>query len=329
MSPESSTTVGERSVRLGPAVDRDWALWVDWCTATDHDPHHTAGTTLAAFLRELPATTAVQERRVRNIHRAHTGRGEGLPRPTTTVRPRVGRPWLSYPDALTALRHEWCPDGVAARRDALILTLTAHGFTRTRIRRLQPALVETFPAFTVDGHALARHYDPALCARCALTRWLAVLDAYRHRSGRDIEELLMESRVWAHPRHDCGDLLDDGWRTIPWLIPAIDRHGAIASGQPVTGRALTGILTRRFTPGPIATQIPTVGEAPPREPGRRPTHDEQDDLARLYDRIDEQADALNARIEALLAGLETETDAPIPCQAPLGGAVQAAASQAR
>lgn len=94
------------------------------------------------------------------------------------------------PDALAALRHEWYPDGIAARRDALILVLTAHGFTRNRIRRLQPSDITTFPAPVVDGLDLPEHPNPALCARCALTRWLAILDAYRDRARRDIEESL-------------------------------------------------------------------------------------------------------------------------------------------
>jgi len=300
MATESPVTLGETPPRRSPVAERDWGLWVDWCAATGRDPHDTGGEVLAVFLRDLPATIAVQDRRLRNIHRALTGRGVGLPRPTTTVRPRVGPEWLSYSEALAALRHEWWPEGVAARRDALILVLIAYGFTRSRIRHLQPRQIATFPEFVVDGLALAGHRDPALCAQCAVARWLAVLDAYRHRSGRDIEELLTESRVHAHPRHDCHDLLSDGWRTNPWLIPAIDQHGAIAPGRPLTGRALTGILTRRFTPGPTEPAQPISAETAQPEPGRLPTHIEQDDLARLYDRIDAEADSLNARIEAVL-----------------------------
>lgn len=307
MAIESPVTLGEKPTRLSPIAARDWALWVDWCTATDRDPHHTGGAALAAFLRELPAATLVQDRRVRNIRRILEGTGRGLPRPTTTIRPRVGPEWLTYPDALAALRHEWWPEGVAARRDALILVLIAHGFTRTRIRHLQPRHIQTFPQFIVDEFVLPRHRDPRLCAQCALVRWLAVLHAYRHRSGRDVEELLAESRVYAHPRHDCADHLGDGWHTTPWLTPAIDQHGAIAHGRTVTTRAVTGILRRRFTPTDQQPQpgIPGAVRDSPRATAR-PTPAEQAEIGWLYDRVGDKADALNARIQRLLDGLEKE-----------------------
>jgi len=295
--------VGERPDRLGPVAYRDWQLWVDWCTAADRDPGEVTGADLAAFLADLPATAAIQNRRLRNIRRSVGLPPTGLPTPTTRVPARVGPPWLSYPDALAALRHEWFPEGVAARRDALILVLTAHGFTRRRIRCLQPHVVAAFPDFVVDGLPLPGHPNPAICARCAMTRWLAVLDAYRHRSGRDIEDLLTDAGTYPRPRHDCLDPLDNGWRTYSWLIPAIDQHGAITSGRPLTVRALTAILARRFTPSLTDLSPPTMTAPLAREPGRRPTHDEQDDLARLYDRINAEADALNVRIEAVLQGL--------------------------
>ena len=295
--------MGESVGQLHPVAHRDWQLWVDWCTATDRDPRETRGEALAVFVGDLPATTAVQDRRLRNIHRAAGHTPAGFPRPTTTVPRRLGPPWLSYPDALWALRHEWFPEGIAARRDALILVLAAYGFTRRRIRRLQPHVVEAFPDLVLDGLSLPSHPNPALCGQCALTRWLAVLDAYRHRSGRDIEDLLTDARAYLRPRHDCHDLLGDGWRTSPWLIPAIDKHGAIAPSQPITGRALTAILTRRFTPGPTEPVPALPVEIPLREIGHRPTPEEQDHIARLYDRVEDGADALNARIQELLAGL--------------------------
>lgn len=304
MTEPTSAPVGEGVDRLSPVAHRDWRLWVDWCTATDHDPGRVRGQELAAFIADLPATTAIHDRRLRNIRRALGQPAVGLPRPTTRMPTRVGPPWLSYADALAGLRHEWFPEGVAARRDALIVILAAHGFTRPRMRRLQPALVEAFPSFVVDGLALTRHRNPALCAQCALSRWLAVLDAYRHRSGRDVETLLTNARVHASPRHDCLDDLDDAWHSMRWLIPPIDQHGAIVLDRPITGRALTALLTRRFTAQPVQPTSHTPAVVPPHTPGRRPTHQEQNDLARLYDWIDTEADALNARIEALLVGLE-------------------------
>lgn len=64
-------------------------------------------------------------------------------------------------------------------------------------------------------------------------------------------------------------------------------------------------LRRRFTPD--LDQPPST--LPPTAPlhagvhGRRPTPAEQDEIGRLYERIEDDAEALNTRIRALLDGL--------------------------
>lgn len=305
-----ATSPGERrtpSERRGAAA-QDWTLYADWCTATGRDPATTGWTDLAVFLTDLPASELVQQRRLRAI-RPRLGLGHGgLPRPSARVRPRVGPAWASYPEALTALRHEWWPEGVAARRDALLIILIAHGITRTHLARLRPSAVSLFPQVVVDDLVLPGHRDPALCARCALVRWLQILHACRDRSGRDIEELLTTARVHARPRHDCLEDVAEGWHTAPRLVPAIDQHGALHLGPPLTPRAVTGILARRFTPQPQ----PTVVKAAVSQEdsglrqrfGARPTREQQDEISRLYDHIADNADALNERIRRLLEEVE-------------------------
>ena len=121
----------------GPAgrAGGDWSLFVDWCTATGRDPTAAGWPDLADFLADLPASEVVQERRLRSV-RPMLGLGHGgLPRPVIRLRSRVGPPWASYPEALGTLRHEWWPEGVAARRDALIIVLIARGFTRAHLSR--------------------------------------------------------------------------------------------------------------------------------------------------------------------------------------------------
>ena len=189
---------------LSPAAAKDWALYTDWCTATGRDPHSTGWADLSVFLADLPAAEAVQQRRMRHLRPLLDLGAGGLPRPAAPLRSRLGPTWASYSDTLTALRHEWWPDGIAARRDALIIILLARGFTRHRIRHLRPRAVQVFPEHVVDGLTLLpRHRDPSLCPRCALTRWLQILDAYRDRSGHDIEDKLTTARTYPHPRHDC------------------------------------------------------------------------------------------------------------------------------
>lgn len=301
-----ATSPGERRTpneRRGAAA-QDWALYADWCAATGRDPATTGWADLAVFLTDLPASELVQQRRLRAI-RPRLGLGHGgLPRPAARVRPRVGPAWASYPEALTALRHEWWPDGVAARRDALLIVLIAHGMTRTRLARLRPKQVSVFPQFVVDDLVLIGHRDPALCARCALVRWLQILHAYRDRSGRDIEELLTIARVHAQARHDCLEDVGEGWRTVPRLLPPVDQHGALHLGPPLTPRAVTGILARRFTPQTQPTAVNVVAsqeDSGPRQRfGARPTREQQDEIGRLYDGIAAEADALSRRIEQIL-----------------------------
>lgn len=306
---QPATSPGERRTPSDCQGAPDWALYADWCAATGRDPATTGWADLAVFLTDLPASELVQQRRLRAI-RPRLGLGHGgLPRPIARVRPRVGPAWASYPEALTALRHEWWPDGVAARRDALLIVLIAHGMTRTRLARLRPRQVSAFPQVVVDDLVLPGHRDPALCARCALTRWLQILHAYRDRSGRDIEELLTTARVHARPQHDCLEDVGEGWRTVPRLLPAIDQHGALQLGPPITPRAVTGILARRFPPRPQPTTVNTV--ASQEDSGLqlrvrgRPTQEQQDEIGRLYDHIADNADALTERILRLLNGAGT------------------------
>jgi len=149
-------------VQLSRVVQGDWALWADWCTATDRDPHHGAIPDLAVFLLELPATTGVQDRRVRSIARTLTGTGHVLPRPTTAAPVRLGPRWAGQADALAALRQEWHPEGVAARRDALILTLHAAGFTRTASPPCAPHRSTSSPTWPSTGSSCRGHRPGAV-----------------------------------------------------------------------------------------------------------------------------------------------------------------------
>jgi len=312
--------VGKRPVvPLSRVARGDWALWVDWCAATSRDPHQGGIADLAVFLLELPATPGVQDRRVRNIARTLGRPGHALPRPTTTAANgpplRIGPGWATQAEALAALRVEWYPEGVAARRDALILVLTAVGFTRRRITTLRPTQI-TIPGntvsdgagVTVDGVDLSRAADPVLCPRCALARWAQVLGAFADRSRLDVEDLLTAARDHTRPRHDCTDPLDGRWRPAAWMFPAIDRHGAIAPMTPLTVRALTGILARRYSAAAVHAATASHPDRPtpalPDIPMRhRPGRDEHDQLERLWEQAEEAADELNARILRLLADL--------------------------
>lgn len=307
-SHSGGRATGSTAAAGNRAADRDWGLFQDWCAATGRDPDRADGRDLAAFIRECPASVPVQNQRVRRIQQALGWPVTGLPRPMVAAPARPGgQSWVSFAEAMAGVRHEWFPEGVAARRDALVLVLVGHGFTRDRVRRLRPRDVSVFPEVVVDGLVLAPSRWPVVCGPCAVVRWLAVLAAFRDRVGRDVEDLLTQARAGAVrvPGHDCGAGMGEGWRSAPWLVPAVDRHGAIAPGRPVTSRAVTGILTRRFTPTPgLGPDQPAiVDERMASVSGVRVSREERDEIADLYARVEAEADALNARIQALLADL--------------------------
>ncbi len=319
--------VGKRPAVPPSRVARgDWALWVDWCAATNRDPHQGGIADLGVFLLELPATAGVQDRRVRSIARTLGRPGRALPRPTTAAANgppvRIGPGWATHPEALAALRVEWYPEGVAARRDALILVLTAAGFTRRRITTLRLPQISTHgntvsdsAGVTVDGVDLPFTADPLLCPRCALARWAQVLGAFADRSRADVEDLLTAARDHNRPRHDCADLPQphdrsgDRWWQTAWVIPAIDRHGAIQPASPLTARALTGILARRYNAAAVraATSAAQPDHPTPQLPDssmrHRPGREEHAELERLWKQADKAADELNARILHLLGDL--------------------------
>jgi hypothetical protein len=160
----------------------------------------------------------------------------------------------------------------------------------------------------VDRVELPRRADPVQCPRCAVVRWLQVLDAHRHLSRYDVEDLLTAARTRTRPHHDCRSLLGDGWQHTRWVIPAIDRWGAIQPGAPITPRGITSILARRHNPATVRAVLGSVDQPvqdhePVAPTGRRPAREEHEDLTRLWDQAATQTDALNARIVQLLADL--------------------------
>jgi hypothetical protein len=88
------------------------------------------------------------------------------------------------------------------------------------------------------------------------------------------------------------------WRNAAQLLPAIDRHGGLGDYQPLSLRAIHTRLTRAAH---RATVSPTdiTASAPPPPLNVRREHSLEEVLV-LLDQVADDADALNARIEALL-----------------------------
>ncbi|MGI1850066.1 hypothetical protein ACRRDU_24360, partial [Rhodococcus sp. SJ] len=73
-------------LRIPTRYRHDWALFADWCTATDHRSIPATPGTLALFLQEHPAAVATQRRRLSAITTVHPRHGYPAPGHTETVR---------------------------------------------------------------------------------------------------------------------------------------------------------------------------------------------------------------------------------------------------
>lgn len=148
-------------LRIPARYRHDWALFADWCTATDHRPIPATPEALALFLHEHPAAPATQRRRVSAINTVHTDHGHPPPGRSETVRRRLDTSRAARLDRLAALLHRraaqlpttgW-PSGLFGRRDGLLLALAATGMPFAQLARLRRGDV------TVDAGALLATTD--------------------------------------------------------------------------------------------------------------------------------------------------------------------------
>ncbi|MDN5751325.1 MAG: hypothetical protein L0H64_22950, partial [Pseudonocardia sp.] len=123
----------------------DWALFTDWCAATDTPALPAAVETLAAFLAEHPAAPGTQRRRMSAINYAHTSAHLPAPGRAESIREllharradRLTRMQERVDTVVAALPASGWPHGLFGRRDAAILTLAAAGMTFTAIAGLR------------------------------------------------------------------------------------------------------------------------------------------------------------------------------------------------
>src|SRR3546814_12842036 len=92
---------------LDRSAEHTWALFFDWCAATDRPSLPAAPSTLAEFLADHPASVATQRRRVAAVNAAHRTRGMTEPGRSVPIRSeerRVGKACVS------TFRSRWSPD---------------------------------------------------------------------------------------------------------------------------------------------------------------------------------------------------------------------------
>ncbi|EME56252.1 hypothetical protein G352_22226 [Rhodococcus ruber BKS 20-38] len=320
-------------LRIPARYRHDWALFADWCTATDQPSIPTSPEALALFLREHPAAPATQRRRVSAINTVHTRHGYPPPGRSETVRRRLDTARAARLDRLAPLLLRraaelpttgW-PGGLFGRRDALLLVLAATGMPFAQLARLHRgdivvdagALVVT----TADGERFRLPLESGSGESAAVGvyhRWaevLAFLDAYpntdllaQHLTDPgQVDQVALTDRQARHP------LLSpiDRWGHLP-LAPQLMTDQSIAT---LVRDHLAGRVRAR-TPLPLRKQ-PDRDEDPTGQieaeveldphyyergvAARRSARDSLDGLTDVFDEIESRADAL---LEELLTVLD-------------------------
>ncbi|MGW4018248.1 hypothetical protein ACWECW_18275 [Rhodococcus ruber] len=248
----------------------DWALFADWCTATDQHPLPASPEALALFLREHPAAPATQRRRVSAINTVHTRRGHPPPGRSETVRRRLDTTRAARLDRFAPiLLHKaaelpttgW-PSGLFGRRDALLVTLAATGMPFAQLARLRRGDLHldagTLVATTDGGErfCLPPESGTSESPAAVYRRWAeiqAFLDAYPNTD-------LLARHLTDPVEVDQGGFTDRQARQ-PLLSP-IDRWGHLPlMPQPMTAQSIASLVrdhlsgrARARTPLPLRKQ---------------------------------------------------------------------------
>jgi len=244
---DTSTDMAARvlSARTRRTYAADWALFTDWCAATDTTALPADPRTVVEFLTGCPAAPATQRCRVAAIDHHHADAGYPRPGESVVVRAALGRP-TGEPfqptegerDAVeAALRglpsHGWT-QGMFGRRDRCLLVLAQLAWVPYK----HLATLTAGDISIADGVATIRSparewtLRPAdetnLCGPCAVVRWLKILDlAVTHLSTRTIAGALKKTNPVDHRSpHVChtGPVLGGATMAVP-LLPPIDQWG--------------------------------------------------------------------------------------------------------
>ncbi|WP_342661805.1 hypothetical protein [Rhodococcus ruber] len=325
-SPE--TTAG---LRIPARYRHDWALFTDWCTATDQLPLPAEPEALALFLREHSAAPATQRRRVSAINAVHTRHGHPPPGRSETVRRRLDAARAARLDRLAPLLMRkagelpttgW-PSGVFGRRDALLLVLAATGMPFAQLTRLRRGDVTvdagTLVATTTGGERFRLPPESGTGESQAVAvyyRWAeiqAFLDAYPSTD-------LLAQHLTAPIEMEQGALTDRQARQ-PLLSP-IDRWGHLPlMPQPMMAQSVASnvrdhmsgrVPVRKVLPVPpqddvgawVAPDIVLDPDYYDRGTNaRRRDHRALKDLTDVFDEIEARVDALLEDLMGVLEGL--------------------------
>ncbi|SFO55371.1 hypothetical protein SAMN05216207_10868 [Pseudonocardia ammonioxydans] len=312
----------------GPSYVGEWALFCDYTTARGQPALPTTVDALTGFFTALPARPATLARRVRAIAAAHRRAGYLLSRPdhgpAAPPPPRPARHrWTAAGPLLAACPTRGWPHGLHGRRDAFLIVATIGlDLPHRDARALRPDAVTLAGSggehpddqVSVADQDVPTEPDPRACPACAVVRWLdtlGVLDGLGRGSARmDLTAAHAPTRDSAHQHHPR---TPQRWHGAAILLPAIDQHGWHDDYRPITTRtirtrlALAGHRAHRATSSVTAPGTPSRGD---READASPTPattapqapQSLDEVLTLLDGVADDADALNARITALIEG---------------------------
>lgn len=333
------------------AYERDWLLFVDWCRARDLDYLPASAETVEVFLSLLGSVSS--RRRGAAAIRFHH-RAAGLAEPAL-IRGRPGRPLSTAPSdlvdaALAGLPRWGWTAGLFGRRDAVLLVLRfAMALSPEGIAQLDAGevIADGQGGLRVHGREVGGDADPALCPGCIWARWVPVMQRV-HRFTPTAELAKAFTRPEEPPavdRHDCerstpgltGPALMtfDRWGSAPLPVRAPTSQGlrglshahraGTAVQHPIRDlpRTVESVATPPPPPAPFMAPYPEVAELGWRRKLEGFLH--VDEASQALHLVVDQADALNARLDQLLAdadALRSRVDnvTRLPRSRALGGA---------
>lgn len=307
-------------------LSADWRLFADWCTSVGAVSLPAQPATVSQFFVTVPAAPSTARRRrqvIRAVHDAH-----GSPSPLDPPRHhhagivRSGPGWLTAPEALGLLPTTGWLSGFVGRRDGALLSAAGCGVVKGQVESLTLADAQFGPT-RIRGTVVVTAARGAECAACAVHRWVEAYVTYLRRGRAATAEWVDEQTPAS--RHVCDDArtFPDEFAGAP-LLPSIDRHGWV-SDQGLSRRAVPQLIAARQQASPgrldavyehagVVTDraTPVVLPLPRRDdedsegmggllPVRRVSVDPDGDLDTKLARLDAGADAMIARMEAILA----------------------------
>lgn len=240
----------------------------------------------------MPGAPSTHVRRLKVIRSIHQEARLSLDIPTRAIptATRIGGEWASIPLALAHTTKQRFPVGVRGRRDAFLLVLIGTlGLSRSEARSIHQSDIQLFPEVTIRGVTIPKSEKARECPRCAVTRWLRIVNLAAFGARADLGVIL--DPTLNLDIHDCLTGLNGDWRYAPVLMASVDRHGWLDNTAPLSLRSISSIMARcQGAPGPVEE------EWVPKEYTGRFKDATNSDLADAYDDVDEKLTELLERI---------------------------------